>query len=207
MRLRDSAPSAERGFTYLGVLVTVALLALTGSATLKLGAVLHRRAAEQALLETGAAFGQALRSYARATPKGQPEAPKSLQDLLRDPRFPGVVRHLRRVYADPMTGVANWGLERDESDGGIVGVYSLSCDKPIKVAGFDARFPGLAGKHSNYREWKFLRPPDPDAAQPGQGSGLISPRDLIAAENEAPSEMKPSLDPSVAQPEPCGKPS
>ena len=161
------------GFTYLGLLMLLAVIALVGAAGVKLGVLSHRRVAEQALLETGAAFGAALRSYARATPRGQSEAPRTLQDLLKDPRFPGVVRHLRRIFADPLTGKEEWGLVQGDQDEGIVAVYSLSQGRPIKLANFDARFIDFEGKRS-YSEWKFTRPEEPDPKGSGLAKGLIS---------------------------------
>jgi len=35
-----------------------------------------------------------------------------LEELLEDPRFPNTVRHLRKPFADPMTGQAEWGLAK-----------------------------------------------------------------------------------------------
>jgi type II secretory pathway pseudopilin PulG len=106
-----SAQGREKGFTYLGLIVTVAIIGLVGAATLKVDALLRRAAAEQELLEIGATFSEALRSYADATPRGQPQLPPpSLQDLLKDPRYPGVRRHLRKIFVDPMTGKAEWGI-------------------------------------------------------------------------------------------------
>jgi type II secretory pathway pseudopilin PulG len=106
-----STQGREKGFTYLGLIVTVAIIGLVGAATLKVDALLRRAAAEQELLEIGATFSEALRSYADATPRGQPQLPPpSLQDLLKDPRYPGVRRHLRKIFVDPMTGKAEWGI-------------------------------------------------------------------------------------------------
>lgn len=98
------------GFTYVGLLVLVTVIGLVGAAALKVDALMRRAAAERELLEIGAAFSEALRSYADATPRGQPAQPPSLQDLLRDPRYPGVRRHLRKIFLDPMTGKAEWGI-------------------------------------------------------------------------------------------------
>ena len=102
--------STAGGFTYVGLLVLVTVIGLVGAAALKVDALMRRAAAERELLETGAAFADALRSYADATPRGQPTQPPSLQDLLRDPRYPGVRRHLRKIFVDPMTGKAEWGI-------------------------------------------------------------------------------------------------
>ena len=170
-------PPSERGFTYLGTLLLLAVITLVGVAGLKLGAVSQRRINEQALLDTGAAFGAALGSYARATPRGQSDAPTTLQDLLKDPRFPGTVRHLRKVFIDPMTGTDDWGLVREEDGDGILGVYSRAKGRPIKLAGFDSRFVDFDGKQS-YRDWQFSRPPESLTNPNGLRKGLISPSDL-----------------------------
>lgn len=176
-RSRSRCRSGQGGFTYVGLLILLALLALVGAGGVQLGAISRRHAAEQALLETGAAFSAALRSYARATPTGQPTAPKSLQDLLRDPRFPATVRHLRKVFIDPLTGSSDWGLVVDADGGGITAVYSLASGKPIKLAGFDSRFVDFDGKQS-YRDWRFARPFESRDNPNGLGRGLISPGEL-----------------------------
>jgi type II secretory pathway pseudopilin PulG len=171
--VRHARPAG--GFGYVALLITVAIVALVSTATVRLAAASHRRLAEQALLETGAAYSAALASYARATPKGQSNLPHSLRDLLRDPRFPGIVRHLRRIPVDPLTGNDQWGLVRDDDseEGAIIGVYSLARGRPVKVANFDSRFPDFAGKQS-YAEWRFLLPAEFDPNAIGLARGLIS---------------------------------
>jgi type II secretory pathway pseudopilin PulG len=110
--MRNGEPRLRReaGFTYVGLIVLVAIIGLVGAATLKADALLRRAAAEEELLEIGAAFSAALTSYAEATPRGQPAQPPSLEELLKDPRFPGVRRHLRKIFVDPITGKAEWGI-------------------------------------------------------------------------------------------------
>jgi type II secretory pathway pseudopilin PulG len=151
------APRREGGFTYLGLVILVTVIGLVGAATLKVDALLRRAQAEDDLLETGAAFSEALRTYAEATPKGQPPQPPSLQELLKDPRFPGVRRHLRKIFIDPLTGKAEWGIVwADPGERrGVLAVYSLSKAKPLKVAHFDARFSGFENKQ-HVSEWKFV---------------------------------------------------
>lgn len=148
---RDS----ERGFTYLGLLILVAIIGIASATSLQAGAALQRRAAEEELLDIGMAFRNALISYANATPMGQKRAPSSLQDLLKDPRYPNPRRHLRKLYADPLTGKEEWGVIEAQDGGGIIGVYSLSNARPIKTGNFEAVFQGFAGKTS-YREWRFM---------------------------------------------------
>ncbi len=101
----------QEGFTYLGLVIFVTIVGLVGAATLKVGSLLQRAAAEEELLEIGAAYSAALQSYAAATPRGQPTQPPNLEHLLRDPRFPGVRRHLRKIFVDPITGTTEWGVQ------------------------------------------------------------------------------------------------
>lgn len=147
----------QQGFTYLGLLILVAIIGLVGAAGLKVGSLLQRAAAEEELLEIGAEFSRALKSYADATPRGHPTFPATLNELLRDPRVPGVRRHLRKIHVDPITGKAEWGLVTMGENAGVLGVYSLSDAKPLKVSNFDARFTGFENK-KKISEWKFMLP-------------------------------------------------
>ncbi len=67
------------GFTYIGLLIALALIALAATATVQGGALLQRRQAEEELLVVGREFRNALQSYANATPAGQKRYPPSLQ--------------------------------------------------------------------------------------------------------------------------------
>lgn len=143
------------GFTYLGLLILVAIISLASVTALQVGSILQRRAAEEELLAIGTEFRNALISYANSTPVGQKRGPASLQDLLKDPRYPNLRRHLRKLYTDPMTGNDEWGVIEALDGSGIVGVYSLSTAKPIKVGNFMPMYQDFEGKTS-YREWRFV---------------------------------------------------
>jgi len=159
----------EAGFTYVGMVFFVAILGLVGAATLKVDSLLRRAAAEQDLLEIGAEFSEALRSYAAATPRGYPTAPPTLQDLLKDPRFPGTRRHLRKIFVDPVTGKDAWGIVYQGDKIGVLAVYSLSQAKPLKLANFDARFLNFENKE-HLSEWKFTAT--------GQGVSVTAPSNI-----------------------------
>lgn len=170
-------PALQAGFTYLVVLVWVALLSLVAGSALQIGQAMQRRANEAALLWTGREFSEALGRYAAMSPTGEPDAPQRLEELVRDPRFPGIVRHMRRLYADPVNGHLEWGLVREEDGGAIVGVFSLSEIQPLKQAGFDTDMLPLAGKNS-YRQWVFVRS-ETNNMDPFKAKGLISPAELL----------------------------
>lgn len=196
----------QRGFTYLGMIILVAILGLVGAAGLKMGSLLQRQAAEQDLLDIGAQFSDALHSYASVTPVGQPSQPASLAALLRDPRFPQTRRHLRKLFVDPITGRAQWGLIYQPGGNGIIGVYSLSRAAPLKVGHFEPRFAGFEGK-LHLSDWQFMvanqlqTPPQvpPPAAIPGMVPPAPAP--VSAPLSAPPPAASPTLAPTTA-PEP-----
>lgn len=145
----------SHGFTYLGLLFWVTV---TGAGLAAVGTMWHaasQREREQELLFIGAQFRTAIRQYYEASPGAQ-QYPQSLEDLLQDPRFPGTRRYLRRMYADPMTGKAQWGLVKQGD--WILGVHSLSQDAPIKQALFDAG-DGEFTEARSYSAWRFVYTP------------------------------------------------
>lgn len=146
----------QGGFAFLFTLLLVALLGLGLVLVSDLDSTLARRERELALLQIGHEFRQALARYASGRPGVAAGAyPLRLDDLVLDPRGLKPARHLRRLYLDPMTGRADWGLIR--AGGRIVGVHSLSLVGPMRQDGFDdddARFKGAA----RYRDWVFLHP-------------------------------------------------
>lgn len=164
----------QHGFTYVGVLILVGILSVTAAATVKMGAVAQRRAAEQELLEIGREFRDAFISYANATPVGMPRMPSSLQELIKDPRYPTPRRHLRKIYVDPISGHEDWGTVPAVPGPGIVGVYSLAEGKPIKVGNFDVSFDQFSGKTS-YQEWIFVPPATVFNARNQPFSPVVSP--------------------------------
>jgi type II secretory pathway pseudopilin PulG len=143
----------ESGFTYLGVLFFIAIMSAALAAVADVWSTHSKREKEAELLFIGNQFRDAIKSYARNTP-GAAQLPKTLDELIEDKRFPNLRRHLRRIYVDPMTRKAEWGLVQVPG-GGIVGVYSLSEDRPLKTAGFSAAAAGFADAKT-YGDWKFV---------------------------------------------------
>jgi type II secretory pathway pseudopilin PulG len=165
MAPRSSGRLRQGGFTYLGLIILVTVIGMVGAATLKIDALLRRAAAEEELLGIGAEFGAALASYAAATPKGQPPQPPTLQELLKDPRTPGLRRHLRKIFVDPVTGGTEWGIVYVGDHVGVMGVYSLSQARPLKIGNFDPRFAGFDNKE-HLSDWKFTAGLPPVAPPP-----------------------------------------
>jgi type II secretory pathway pseudopilin PulG len=157
--MRSGESVHQRGYAYVLLLVLVAALGVTAAGSVQLGQSMTRRHAEEALLAAGNDFRAAIASWRRsgAVSPGNPGGPRELAELVRDPRVPGVNRHLRRVPADPLTGSSEWGLVRD-GGGRIVAVYSLAPGKPIKRDGFPPTQLGFANADS-YAQWEFGFPP------------------------------------------------
>ncbi len=155
-------PSGESGFTLLGVLFLVALLGLGLAALGTVWETAAQREKEAQLLFVGDQYRRALESFHRATPGTDKRYPRDLRHLLLDPRFPNTVRHLRRIYADPMTGREEWGLVKQGEE--ITGLYSLSEQAPLKTAGFPKPYEAFDGGRS-HRDWVFSALPA--AAAPG----------------------------------------
>src|SRR5512145_2783151 len=93
----------------------VVLLGLAASkAGQSIGALMQRER-EAELLWRGLQYRQAIASYYNVKQGPQQMYPAKLEDLLKDPRFPGVKRHLRRLYNDPMTG-KEWDVVKDPAE-------------------------------------------------------------------------------------------
>jgi type II secretory pathway pseudopilin PulG len=160
----------QRGFTYLAVLFGVAILASSLGVIGEMWDTSAKREKEAELLFVGHQYRVAIQRYYLSGPQRQ--YPPSLEVLLKDPRLPGTVRYLRRIYLDPVTGEAMMPIPGPQ--GGIVGVRSASEVKPLKVAGFKVRDAAFEGKQK-YSEWQFVFSPAPGAA-PGTKPAPAKPR-------------------------------
>ena len=146
----------QRGFTYLGMLLIVALMGTGLVAFGELYSHAAQREKERELIFIGEQFRDAIASYYNKSP-GAKVYPKKLEDLLEDNRFPMPQRHLRRVYRDPMTGTQEWGLV-EAPGGGFMGVHSLSEETPIKSGNFSATAQEFEGAE-HYTKWLFTYSP------------------------------------------------
>ncbi len=149
-------PSCDKqsGFTYLSLLIFMAILAMLSATVLQTGVAMQRRLAERELLEVGRRLSAALESYALS---GGQASPQSMQDLLRDPRFPNrLLRHIKRIEVDPITGSEEWGIVRGPNGKDIIGFYSLSEDKPQQTTDFPEAIEEFDGK-TRYKDWVFTK--------------------------------------------------
>ncbi len=150
------------GYTYVGVLVLLAVISLAAGLTLETADAGARRSAEADLLAIGKEFERAFASYYRQSPPGGLRFPQRLEDLTRDPRLAATRRHLRRVYMDPMSGGA-WGTV-EAPGGGIMAVYSTAPGQPYRSAVALALAPAAASAPaSSYAEWRFGYDPASEA--------------------------------------------
>lgn len=143
----------QRGALYVGLMVAIAILGVMLMQFGVLWSTLQKRDRESELLARGDEMRRALESYSRRGPVAG-TFPKTLEDLVLDKRMPTVVRHLRRVYIDPLTGGAEWGIVTGPG-GGIIGLYSLADGVPYKRDGFPERDASFRGK-VHYSQWVFM---------------------------------------------------
>ena len=161
------AGALQGGAAFIAVLLFIAIFGAISAGVVAAGSAVAQRTVEEDLLFVGAQFRNAIRSYYEAGVGGRRYA-MNFDELLRDKRVPGVLRHLRRVYPDPLTGSEDWGVVR-APEGGIMGVFSKSKGTPLKIDGFDPQFAAFKGK-TKYSDWVFAYVPQA-VVQPGTSIG------------------------------------
>lgn len=153
----------QAGFTYLAMLFAIAI---SGVILVEVGinwTQESRREKERQLLFVGNQFRQAIALYYERSPGAVKRYPKKLEDLLTDERYGTPQHYLRKLYRDPITNQAQWGLVISP-DGGIMGVHSFSDDRPIKTAEFDYPNRSFDGAES-YSKWRFTYSPQSQIQQ------------------------------------------
>lgn len=146
--------SGERGFTYVWVMALIAVLGIGLAALGPLWSDDARRERERELLRVGQLYAQAIARYHQASPGSVKRYPPSLEHLVLDTRFVGTMRHLRRLYADPLDPSRPWGLLR-APDGGVRGVYSQSDQPPLRTEALDLGVTQLPAAQK-YSDWQFV---------------------------------------------------
>ena len=166
--MRISAVSLRRneaGFTYLVVMIAIAMMGLAMMMAARQWKTMMQRELEADLLAKGIEIQTALALYSASKKAGRMMPgefyPQSLVELTRPPR-----PFLRKVYQDPI-GHGEWQLVKSPA-GGVMGVRSASKSKPIKQSDFPLAVRHFQGKPTHY-DWVFLHP------SPSMPAGLVAP--------------------------------
>ncbi|MEQ1686936.1 MAG: type II secretion system protein, partial [Burkholderiaceae bacterium] len=155
------------------MLIVLALTALAAVQTGQRLADARQRENEEELLFVGEQYRQAIQSYWRQSPGALRAWPARLEDLLEDTRFPQARRHLRKLYADPISPETGWGLVTQGN--AVIGVYSQAEGLPFRQAGFSEGQLGFADAQ-RYAEWRFVAAaPAVGASGPPSGSPKPNP--------------------------------
>lgn len=148
----------QRGIALMAVLLLVVIMGLGSSIVGTTWKTKMQRAREQTLLWRGEQYRKAIASYYHSTQgRAQGTYPRSLDVLERDPRFLQRVRHIRRLYKDPING-GDFVPVKD-SFGAIIGVHSASDLEPLKRDGFSHGNSQFANR-KKYSEWEFVFKPE-----------------------------------------------
>jgi type II secretory pathway pseudopilin PulG len=163
-----------RGFTYLGLLLALALMGAALAAAGQRWSLTLQRERERELVFRGQQIAAAIAAYRAASGVAAGAAPTSFDDLLDDRRGHELRRHLRRAYTDPFTGEADWELLRD-GDGAWVGVRSRS-DLPAVLQSAPTLAP-VKGRLPRVQDHRFeARPPAPAAPSASAPARPAAPR-------------------------------
>jgi hypothetical protein len=149
----------QQGYSYVVVMFLVAVMSLISVRALRNTLTEERRSKEAELLATGIAYRNAIQAYYENAPGTGKIYPETLDALLEDRRGTKIRKHLRKRFRDPITGSRDWGLVYlDEEHKQLIGVYSLSDQRPIKRDGFREELSAFINAAS-YRDWKFVFAP------------------------------------------------
>ena len=136
--------SEQRGFTYLALLLAIALIGMGLSAASEVWVSVARRQKLEQLEFVGHQFARAIGSYYESSPGGVRKYPQTLEELLEDRRYAFVRRHLRQIYANPFSGKTDWDLVVVPGGG---------------IRGLRVRVPTRDGTAEEVREFGY--PPSP----------------------------------------------
>jgi type II secretory pathway pseudopilin PulG len=171
---------AERGFTYVGLLIAVVIMGLLLTVVGRVWKTTELRERETQLLWVGQQYRLAIASYYMSG-RGFPRA---LEDLIQDERFPIPKHHLRRLYPDPMTGKADWTPVLTPDGQGIMGIASSYNGVPIKRKGFEVSDTAFEDADC-YCTWQFIYMPR------RRGIGITSGATPAGPTAPAPSDADP----------------
>ena len=127
---RGPAKGGERGFTYLELIATAAILMILASAIMPTAKVMRIRNKEIELRRELRTLRTAIDRYKLAVDQGRiggtdvklgsegypPDLETLVEGVNQVGRVEGKLRFLRRVPIDPMTGKANWAMRCYQDD-------------------------------------------------------------------------------------------
>ena len=105
---------------------------------------------ERRLVNAGNEIVTALEAYRAASPGSAKELPRSLDDLLHDPRMLADKGYLLTLPVDPVTQKQAWGVIKNNVEQ-IIGVHSLSTATPTWIGRLLSLRSG-----DTYADWQFL---------------------------------------------------
>jgi len=147
----------QHGMTLMIVLVMIVVTGLAAGMTGSTWKTVVQRAKEKDLLWCGDQYRRAIESFYQTKHKGpQADYPSNFEDLVKDPRFLHTVRHIRKIYKEPMTG-KDWIALKDPS-GKIIGVRSSSHLEPFKKDDFSKEYETFK-EAKKYSDWEFVYKP------------------------------------------------
>lgn len=144
----------QTGFSFVWALAAVALFGLGLALIAPPIAQQIQREREQDLLRIGRLYAEAIAQYHKVSPGSLKQYPPNLESLLEDTRFIGTVRHLRKLYSDPLQPDRPLAVVRG-ADGTVRGVFSNSPKQPLRTGAVDLGVVILPpAKH--YFDWQFV---------------------------------------------------
>lgn len=146
----------QRGGALLIVLISVSLIGFMAGIAGTSWQTIMQRHKESELLWRGGQIRSAICRYYNYKPTegaALKQFPQRLDDLLSDSRGKKPVKHLRRLYRNPLAD-QSWLLLMSPT-GGIMGVFSDSETLPFKMDGFSQANKSFIGK-LRYKDWQFL---------------------------------------------------
>jgi type II secretory pathway pseudopilin PulG len=146
--------SVERGFSFVVVLLLLAVMSAGSVAMASIWSAELRRERERELLHIGSLYARAIKAYHDAAPGGVKQYPSSLDDLLLDQRYVGTVRYIRKLYTDPTQPGTPLDLVIGP-DQTVQGVVSTNPEAPLRQQPLDLGFTTLP-KAQRYSEWRFV---------------------------------------------------
>jgi type II secretory pathway pseudopilin PulG len=139
----------EAGFTYIGLLILIALIGIALAAVGETASSIARHERERELLFIGHEYRNAIGRFYQKNRR----YPFELAELLESNTGPMPSHYLRRLYRDPMTGEADWTLVPAGAQG-FMGVASRSTKEPLKKTGFDLADESFE-QAATYADWSF----------------------------------------------------